>query len=193
MGILGSFTTGIARICKYGVFQQWDGDTASEWGFATRFSCKDATKMLLFGFGWVKGATWLLLHRLRFSDATFALASCCTPHPAHLGKDFFGYRHIPATFWLFAAWMVHDGYSLDTLTFLGLLFWFLLLFSNISRILWCKRIKSAAIPISIALEAATFACLSVLIKGICYLIYFNTNAAIKLMYDQLFFLPYYLA
>ena len=173
MGILGFFTTGIARICKYGVFQQWDGDTASAGGVATRFSCKDAAKMQLFSFWEHKRCYLVTFASIALCGCYFCACELLHTSSAHLGKDCFGYRHIPATFWLFAAWMVHDGYSIGALTFLGLLFWLLLLFWIFLAFLYCKRIKSAAIPISIALEAATFACLSVLIKGICYLILFQ--------------------
>ena len=80
---------------------------------------------------WFLGRWRVLLGWFCFSchlQALFlVLASCWTQHAIHLGRFCFKYRYISATFRLFAAWMVYDGCSIGALTFLGLLFWLLLL------------------------------------------------------------------
>ena len=174
MGILGSFTTGIARICEYGVFQRWDGDTALAGGVATRFSCEDATKILLFGFWEGEGC---------YLNDFASVVICrryfwCLQVVGHSMLFIWGdFASNIATFLLLFGFLRRGWYMRATLLVLWL-FWgyfsgcccFFRIFLAFS---WCRRIKSAAIPISIALEAATFACLSVLIKGICYLILFQ--------------------
>ena len=158
------------------------------------FHAKMLRKYYFLVFGKVKGATWMILLQLSFAGAIFGACKLLDTACCSFGEILL---QISLHFCYFSAFCGVDGIW-------GLLYWcfdfsgatFLVVvafFEYFSH--FCGADASNLLLFQFQLPWKLLllpACLFWL-KVSAIWFYFNTNAAIKLMYDQLFFLLYYLA